>query len=123
MTNTASAGMAGMGTANTANTMSTSDTSADRASSNQWQNDDRGAVETLAESGNVSLKGTISSIDKEDKELTLRDSKGNTIDVHSTAALDNLREGDKVSVRGEVRDEMAGMGKEIVNARVMEIRQ
>ncbi|MGB1539430.1 MAG: hypothetical protein ACPG80_00575 [Rickettsiales bacterium] len=74
-------------------------------------------IAQLPEKGVVNLRGTVESVDREDKSFILRDSEGKTIDVHTEEAI-AFNEGDTVVVKGQIRSEMAGLGHEIGSARV-----
>ena len=69
-------------------------------------------IKALPNQGTVRLTGTVASIEDKDS-FTLRDVDGNTIDVHTSAPLAALSNGDRVRVSGEMRDEVAGFGEEI----------
>lgn len=76
-------------------------------------------VDNLPSSGNVMLMGTVQRIADRDTFI-LRDDAGNTIDVHTNAAL-QVRNGERVQVNGTVQSEALGIGREVVNARVSPI--
>lgn len=71
-------------------------------------------IKALPEKGAISLSGTVDRVVDGDTFI-LRDSAGDTIDVH-TAANVNVQKGDAVSVKGDKTAELAGIGKEINNA-------
>lgn len=74
------------------------------------------SINSLPDKGAVSLTGTVDRIVDGDTFI-LRDSSGDTIDVHAATEL-NVEKGDMVSVKGEKTAEMAGIGEEINNATI-----
>jgi ribosome-associated protein YbcJ (S4-like RNA binding protein) len=83
----------------------------------QAQSGEHSAIEQLPTKGDVTLTGFVDSVDMEERSFTLRDNAGETIDVHTAGAI-SFREGDKVKVNGQMTDEMAGVGEQIVSANV-----
>ena len=74
-------------------------------------------IESLPKTGQISISGIVDRVRDKDTFI-LRDSAGKTIDVHTTAQLD-VKQGDKVAVEGKMKDEIAGLGREIVDADIM----
>lgn len=66
-------------------------------------------IDDLPDNGAVNIKGVVSKV--EDKGFVLKDQDGKTIDVSSPSAVS---EGDQVSVKGEVKGAVFGIGDEIV---------
>lgn len=77
----------------------------------------KSAIDALPQEGNVSISGIVSSVEREDRSFTLRDSSGQTIDVHTRDRI-RVAKGDSVRVRGVMKDEALGMGEQIVQATV-----
>ena len=102
---------------NTGAAISGAASSAANKTASMFEGQRTGKIDALPDSGQVELKGTVASVDKAENKLVLRDSTGDTIDVHSASNI-SVREGDTVRVQGDVQSEMAGMGEEIVNAKV-----
>ncbi|MGE0754393.1 MAG: hypothetical protein AB7L92_04460 [Alphaproteobacteria bacterium] len=75
------------------------------------------AIKALPDQGKVTVTGKAESVDPDDRSFTLRDDSGKTIDVHTNDKL-AVSEGDSVKVHGLMQDEVAGLGEEIVNAKV-----
>lgn len=70
------------------------------------------AIKQLPETGAVNIEGTVAAVDRDDNTFTLRDDAGKTIDVHASKEL-SISEGDRVTVKGLMRDDAMGMGDEI----------
>lgn len=79
--------------------------------------DDAKTINSLPESGMVTVKGTVSSVNEAENRFILTDSNGETIDVHTIAKLEVVA-GQEVEVTGRMNAEVAGIGQEIVSARV-----
>lgn len=75
------------------------------------------SIEELPDEGNVAISGFVESVDVDDREFTLRDTYGETIEVESNTNL-AVNQGDRVTVTGEVENEFLGMGQQIVAANV-----
>ena len=82
-----------------------------------WKGEEYGAIDKLPDSGDVSLTATVENVFLDDQVLIVKDSTGDTIDVHTMGRFD-VKKGDTVVVRGRMVDEFAGLGEEIVSARV-----
>ena len=80
--------------------------------SKEWHGGEYGSIDKLPESGQVMIEAEVSSVSDDMKRFVIKDKTGETIDVNSSVAV-NVREGDMVKVKGEMRDEFAGMGEEI----------
>lgn len=76
-----------------------------------WDLDADGRIESLPQTGTVSLSGTVASVSDEDT-FTLKDKSGETIDVHTTETI-SFVEGARVKVQGQITDEAMGLGEEI----------
>lgn len=74
-------------------------------------------IDNLPKEGSVELTGTVDRVSSDDRFI-LRDSAGETIDVHTASAVD-VEAGDKVSVSGNVKSELLGLGREIEGAKVL----
>lgn len=74
-------------------------------------------VDALPSTGHVIIDGVVAKIDDPDS-FTLKDSAGEMIDVDTSSEM-SLSVGDKVSVTGEVKEKMMGMGHKIADASVM----
>lgn len=74
-------------------------------------------IDNLPKEGVVELTGTVDRVSAEDRFI-LRDAAGETIDVHTASAVD-VEAGDKVSVNGNVKSELLGLGREIEGAKVL----
>lgn len=82
-----------------------------------WKGEEYGAIDKLPDSGYVALSGTVENVFLNDQVLIVKDSTGDTIDVHTAGRFD-VKKGDTVVVKGRMVDEFAGLGEEIVSARV-----
>ncbi len=91
-------------------------------SSKEWHGGEYGSIDKLPEKGQVMIEAKVASVSDDMKRFVIEDETGETIDVHSSVAV-NLREGDTVKVKGEMRDEIAGMGEEITAYEVSVNRQ
>ena len=76
-----------------------------------WDLDADGRIESLPQTGTVSLSGTVASVGDEDT-FTLKDKSGETIDIHTTETI-SFVEGARVKVQGQITDEAMGLGEEI----------
>lgn len=74
------------------------------------------SLDSLPDKGVVSVDGVVDRVVDGDT-FVLRDSAGDTVDVHTKADL-ALTVGDSVSVKGEKASDLAGLGEEIENATV-----
>lgn len=81
----------------------------------------KNSIEALPRHGTVTLTGVVDKI-RNDRTFILRDSHGETIDVH-TMTQARLSPGDAVNVNGNVNSEILGFGREIENAQVSVISQ
>jgi uncharacterized protein YdeI (BOF family) len=84
------------------------------ASASSLTND---SIENLPKEGAVELNGVVAEVDS-DQEFTLRDATGRTIDIH-TASNVEVQPGDTVSVNGNVKSKLLGLGREIESAKVL----
>ena len=90
--------------------------------SKEWHGGEYGSIDKLPDSGNVAISGEVTSVSSDSKRFVIKDETDETIDIHTTQPL-NIREGDKVKVKGEMRDEIAGIGQEILAFDVSVTRQ
>ncbi len=74
------------------------------------------SIKSLPTSGMVSVMGTVEDVDG-DRQFTLRDKYGHTIDVQSQSNL-KVSTGDKVMVKGQMNNGFLGIGREITIAKV-----
>lgn len=77
------------------------------------------SLDNLPEEGTVNLNGTVSRVSGSDS-FTLSDANGKTINVHTAASAD-VKQGDTVSVNGQIGDRLLGFGRQIEDAKVMVI--
>ncbi|MFC3053111.1 hypothetical protein [Kordiimonas pumila] len=80
------------------------------------------AIDALPDEGYVTISGTVEAVNRDDRSFTLRDSAGDTIDVHTQSAI-MVDKGQVVKVNGRMDDEVAGMGEQIVSATVKVVKQ
>ena len=83
-----------------------------------WIGQEYGAIDKLSEDGGVSFSGTVKAVYPSEQVVIVRDSKDDTIDVYTIKRL-QVKEGGEVVVQGQMVDEFAGLGREIVSARVL----
>jgi uncharacterized protein YdeI (BOF family) len=74
-------------------------------------------IENLPEEGSVNLSGVVSRVSGSDS-FTLSDSNGKSINVQTASAAD-VKQGDTVSVNGQIGDRLLGFGRQIEDAKVM----
>lgn len=74
-------------------------------------------IEALPKEGAVELNGVVAEVDS-DNSFTLRDAAGKTIDV-KTASNVEVQPGDTVSVNGNLKSKLLGLGREIDSAKVL----
>lgn len=74
-------------------------------------------IGSLPREGSVELSGVVDKVSDE-KTFILRDAEGKTIDIH-TASNVEVRPGDMVSVNGNVKSKLLGLGREIESAKVL----
>lgn len=74
-------------------------------------------IDSLPREGSVELSGVVEKVN-DDKTFILRDAEGKTIDIH-TASNVEVRPGDMVSVNGNVKSKLLGLGREIESAKVL----
>ncbi len=91
-------------------------------SSKEWHGGEYGSIDKLPETGKVMLQGKVTSVSDDKMRFVLEDHTGETIDVHTQAAV-NVRVGDTVKVNGMMDDEIAGMGEEIKAYKVSRINK
>lgn len=77
------------------------------------------SINELPKEGPVTIQGIVASVDDE-KNFTLQDSAGKTIDVEATQPL-SVTKGDQVSVNGKVESSALGMESEIASATVTKL--
>ncbi|WP_417451085.1 hypothetical protein [Kordiimonas sp.] len=79
-------------------------------------------VDALPDEGMVTISGTVDEVDIEDNSFKLRGRSGETIDVHPSQPL-TVKQGQKVTVTGVMDDEVAGIGEQIVSAKITVLTQ
>lgn len=77
----------------------------------------QGTIDALPKEGIAELNGVVAEVDN-DQSFTLRDSEGKTIEVN-TASNVEVQPGDTVSVNGNVKSKLLGLGREIESAKVL----
>lgn len=75
------------------------------------------SIANLPKEGVVELNGIVAEVDNE-QSFTLRDANGKTIDIH-TASNVEVQPGDTVSVNGNVKSKLLGLGRQIESAKVL----
>lgn len=74
-------------------------------------------IANLPKEGSVELNGVVAEVDSPDN-FTLRDAAGKTIEVQ-TASNVEVAPGDTVSVNGNVKSKLLGLGRQIESAKVI----
>ncbi len=90
----------------------------DKANDSEYS-DRSGLIENLPEKGNVEISGIVSDVDG-DNRFILKDSSGETIDVHTKNDL-KIKEGDSVKVIGVIQSEALGAGEEIKASKIIKL--
>lgn len=80
--------------------------------------DEMKAVDALPDEGPVTITGTIEKVADDKMSFTLKGESGETIDVHTKEAV-TVTAGQKVKVTGVMDSEVAGLGEQIVSAKVV----
>jgi uncharacterized protein YdeI (BOF family) len=82
-------------------------------------NSDSVIIENLPDQGDITISGTVERVIDQNK-MIISDRTGDTIDVNTNQPID-IKMGETVTVKGNLDSEIAGIGKQIVDATITEI--
>lgn len=91
----------------------------DEPAPDSYQPKEVSSIKELPDEGMVKITGTVYSIDNKDS-FTLKDGSGETVNIHGEENL-SLKKGDKVTITGEVKGELAGIGEKIQAKEIMKL--